>query len=235
MTNLYDKAIIDTVKPNPNIKITGEVPANVSLRIRLGCEERILDSLSGQVGFAVDKPGKYSLEIAEEPASWEQQKTNEKHSWTDRITYGIVCAVNAWGVRGKWERDVRAHAIKGNFEVELVDTIEAVVMYQPSEYREVQKGWVRPSLNVVPAVMTEIQIDSNPSDFTNKLNDYIVGLRILAAPGIIFFGLIALHAMLTGAGTVAITFGALTAVMMAAIIGMTRSQRDKCRRLLKIL
>jgi len=235
MTNLYDKAIIDTVKPNPNIKITGEVPANVSLRIRLGCEERILDSLSGQVGFVVGKPGKYSLEIADETASWEQQKTNEKHSWKDRITYGIICAVNAWGVRGKWERDVRAHAIKGSFEVELVDTIEAVVTYQPSEYREAQKGWVRPSLNVSPATMTEVQINPNPSDFTNKLNDYIVGLRILVAPGIIFFGLIALYAMLSGAGTVALTFGSLAVIILAAIIGMTRSQRDKCRRLLKIL
>ena len=228
------KAIKNTVLPNPNIRITWEEPVAGSLRIRLGYEEWLLDTASSQAEFTVDKPGKYSLEVIEEPLNWHVRIPNVGISLIYRIIYGVICALNAMGSPGKWEKDVRAYVVKGRFEVELIDSLELVIDHKPSEYLEEQKDWGYPSLDVTPALKAEIQFDQNALDISSKLNDYIVGLRTIAAPGIIFFCFIALKAMFSGAGAVAITFGVLTVGIIAAVIGTTRSQRKKCRRLYEI-
>lgn len=228
------KPIENTYITKPNIKIFGDLPHGVNLHVRLGNEKQIIDSDVKEIEFTADKPGKYWIEIEEESAAREENIKNPGLFLLYTLIAGIIYAFQAIGDFGKWEKNIKAYTIKERIEIDLVDTLEIELIYLPSEFNEKQASWNYPSLQVKPPLKSEIEFEENPLDFQSKLNDYIRGFVTVCAVGVIFFGFIALKAILGGATAVAIAFSLMVTGVVALAIGVVRKQRKKCRKLYEI-
>jgi hypothetical protein len=214
-----------------NIKISGELPHDVTLYLRLGNQAKELDSNVKEVTFTTDLSGKYWLEIEEAPAAHEEKINNPCLFLLYTLISSAIYVFQRIGDSGKWEKDIKAYLFKGRFEIDLVDTIEIELIYLPSEYHEGQASWGYPSLQVQQSLKSEIEFNENPLDFQNKLNDYIRSFVTVCTVVVLFFGFIALKAILGGATSIAIAFSLMVIGVVALAIGVVRSQRKKCRKL----
>lgn len=220
--------IESTVITPPNIKLSGDIPHGVILHVRLGNEKRIMDSDAKEAEFAVAAPGNYWIEIEEDATKQEETIANPRLFFLVKLFQGIV---DAFSTSADWVKHIKAYVVKGRIEVEIIDRLDLLLIYQSSEYREEQEDWSYPSLQVTPALISETEKSVNSLDFDEKLNQYIRGFTTTCVAAIIIFGTFAVVGAFSGSIEAAVTCGGLVAGTAILAIGNVRSQSKKCRRL----
>lgn len=167
------------------LNISGNIPEDTSLLIKINKEVKTIDNLTSDISFN-NEGGKLEIDIEQQISKSNIKPIYILIYFLTIIIQGVFNAL-LMNVESKWYRNIKAYCLKAKIYIDLQQDTNIRLTYINSKYNEIKKIWALPTFKVEPDFALNVSYVLNPCDFKNQYFNYIKKLVSFAVILIILF------------------------------------------------